>query len=412
MIRAPDLYARPALAVPPLPQVLAAALRAAPPAVGEALEQHRAAVLASPDTLSAGMRRIEVGFADWLPEDGGGGFSPPPGTPVGLSPGCVLELWAWVAYLAIVRGFRSVTTVANYALVVARFLAWTTERGLDYTAAGTGDFDAWQKSLFLTHKHSAKWRSRQASSVRSFYDWRHTRGLGDNCAAHLRSPRIPLSLPRKYTLPQLQGMLAATATRRLPEWRVRDRAILLLLLCAGLRREELCQLRLGDIDLGKQVAVIRVHGKGAKQREVSFEGPCVDALREWLLTRDGLSFHVEPEAVFVSFQGPGRGRRIGIRSLEHVVALVAREAKLREWGVHRFRVTFATALYDAGHELEEIRIVMGHESIETTRNYIAVSERARRTRLSSQMQHQVLGTRNAGQPRWVTAALGGANRGS
>lgn len=394
MSHAPDLYARAPLEVAALPPVLAAALLAAPAPVAEALEQHRAAVLASPDALSACMRRIE---------------SEAPG--LGLAPACVLELWAWVAYLAIVRGYRSVTTVANYALVVARFLAWVGERGQDYTAIGLGEFDAWQKALFLSHKHSAKWRSRQASSVRSFYDWRHTRSLGANCAAHLRSPRIPLSLPRKYTLPQLQGMLAATASRRLPEVRVRDKAILLMLLSCGLRREELCQLSLGDLDLGKTVAVVRVHGKGAKQREVSFEGPCVDALRDWLLVRDQLGFHVEPEAVFVAFHEPGRGHRLGVRSLERLVKIVAQEAKLRDWGVHRFRVTFATALYDAGHELEEIRIVMGHESIETTRNYIAVSERARRTRLSSHLQHQVLGTRNAGQPRWVTAALGNANRG-
>lgn len=386
-----DLYARPQVEVPALGAALTAALVDLPEQLRADLIQHRAMILAEPSDLGAKMRFIESTAVDR-----------------GLPARCVLELWAWVSYLAIVRGYRSTTTVAGYARNLAVFLAWCAGNQLDFTALQMQDFDSWQKWLYLKHKHSPRWRSRQAASVRSFYDWRKTRGLGENCATNLRSPRIPSSMARKYTMPQLQRMLAATASRRDEALRQRDKTVLLVLLSTGMRREEIHRLNLDDLELGKTVGVVRINGKGAKQREVSFEGPVVDALRDWLLQRDQLPMTVEPRAVFISTSPNSAGHRLAVNSFERIVGRCAKEAKLHDWGVHRFRVTFATALYDAGHEIEEIRILMGHENIETTRRYLAVSERARRTRLSAQVQHQALGSRRMGKPRWVTAALGGA----
>lgn len=390
MTRAPDFYARPAVAVVPMAPALAERVAALPALLRADVEQYRDQILADPGVLGARMRHIEA-----------------TAEAQGLPPECLVEIWAWVSFLAIVRGYRGATTVAGYARSVAAFLVWVAANRLDYTALEMAEFDSWQKWLFLRLKHSPRWRSRQAASVRSFYDWRHTRGLGPNCAKNLRSPRIPSSLPRKYSMAQLQALLAATQNRRSAEARLRDKTIVLLLLCTGMRREEVRNLDLQDLDLGKTVGVVRIQGKGAKQREVSFEGPVVGLLREWLLARDELPFTVEPQAVFVSLKAPGAGHRMSLKSLENVIAVSAREAGLRDWGVHRFRITFATALYDNGRELEEIRILMGHENIETTRRYVAVSERARRTRLPSLVQHQALGTKRMGQARWVTAAMGG-----
>ena len=100
-------------------------------------------------------------------------------------------------------------------------------------------------------------------------------------------------------------------------------------------------------------------------------------------------------------------KKLTLSGVERRVRQAARTAGLRQWGVHRFRVTFATLLYDDGAGIEEIRNLLGHESIETTRRYIDVSERARKTRLSASAQHVALGTRNTSGPRWLAAALGG-----
>lgn len=318
------------------------------------------------------------------------------------------ELWAWVAYLVVVRGYPEDTTVAQYAKSAARLLAWAAGAHRDYRKLELPDFDEWQKWLFLTHRNGTDWRTNQLAAVRQFYLWRHTRGLGPNCAEHTRIARRGLRMAQKYSDAELMAMLRNCAHRPIPEMRVRDRTILLFLLASGARRKEISGLAPYDLDLQHQRGVVRFHGKGAKERDVSIEGPVVAALQEWLGVRDGLAFPIDQDALFVGLSGQ-RGLRMSLRAIEGVVAYHAQACKIRRYGVHRFRVNFATALYDDGAELEEIRVLLGHESIETTRRYIAVSERARKTRLSSAHQAKLLGQRNTGQPLWVRAALGGGN---
>lgn len=319
----------------------------------------------------------------------------------------VAQLWLWAAYLEHVRGMRADTTVEQYVRSVARFFAWANTTARVDHALRPADFDSWQKWLALELKHGATWRMRQVVAVRGFYEWRATRGIGENLAADVRGPRESLGMPRKYTTGQLRAMLAEVANQPREQIRVRDKALLLFLLSTGARREEVSRINLRDVHLGQRSGLVRLHGKGAKEREVSFEGPVVEALREWLLVREALPFPRDPDALFVGVEGIGRGSRLRPRAIERRVSRYGQLAGLREWGVHRFRVTFATAMYDDGVGIEEIRLLMGHESIETTRRYLAVSERMRRSRLAADRQHEVLGTRKTGGPRWLRAALGG-----
>lgn len=317
------------------------------------------------------------------------------------------ELWAWCSNLALVSGYPENTTVAVYVGGTGRLMAWANEQHRDFTALTLPDFDDWQKWLAITMRNAADWRTTQVAAARSFYVWRSTRDLGPNCAQHVRVKRRGLRMARKYTDAQMRAMLLNTDTRSFPAIRHRDRTILLLLIAAGPRREELQRLSPHDLELGQQTGVIRFHGKGAKEREVPIEGPIVKALQQWLGYRDALPFAVDPDALFVVVHGGFRGKRITLRSLEHIVAHHAAGAKVRDFGVHRFRVNFATALYDDGAGIEEIRTLLGHESIETTRRYISVSERSRKTRLSAAHQHRLLGSPGDGQPRWMRAAMGG-----
>nr|WP_269450682.1 tyrosine-type recombinase/integrase [Stenotrophomonas sp. MMGLT7] len=250
------------------------------------------------------------------------------------------------------------------------------------------------------------WRRQQVQALRNFYDWRRSRGLAPtNPAADLSGPRVKTKPARKYTDEHLRGLFRSVAES--PEPRAtRDRCALLLLLATGLRREELCTLTLEQFELTPRTGVVRIRGKGSKERDVPFEGPSVSALRDWLMARDALGFPVEHDAVFVSLSAATRGEPLAMRSYETLVAHHAKRAKLRDWGIHRFRVTFATQLYDEGADIETIRALMGHESIETTRRYLAVSERARRTRLSADRQHRVLGTKPTGTPLWARIAAG------
>ncbi|MBB5885479.1 MULTISPECIES: tyrosine-type recombinase/integrase [unclassified Xanthomonas] len=328
----------------------------------------------------------------------------------GLPARSLAELWLWLLHLTIDMASRPETTGQSYARTVARYLRWCAADGIDFERVGTADFDRWQRWLAIECRNGANWRAKQVQAVRNFYDWRRSRGLAEsNLAADLTGPRIRPKPPKKYTEDQLRSLFRAIEAG--PAIRAkRDRCVVLLLLATGMRREELATLQLIGLELTRRTGVVRIAGKGAKEREVPFEGPVVDAVRDWLEQRESLPFDFDREALFVTLTGPTRGQRLSLRGHETLIAFHAKEAKLREWGIHRFRVTFATQLYDDGADIETIRALMGHESIETTRRYLAVSERARRTRLSADRQHRVLGTKPTGTPLWARIASGELTR--
>lgn len=367
-----------------LPQAVLDALAGLPN--GDQIPAQRAYLLSSDKRFAAVMRRVEVS---------------------GLRPEALAELWLWLVHLVIDSASRAATTGESYARTVGRFLRWCAANGYDHRECTLTEFDRWTRWLAIECRNQPTWRKRQIQSLRNFYDWRRSRGLAEtNLAADLRAPKPKPKPPRKYTDEHLRALFRAIGEAS-AQRQVRDRAAVLLLLATGLRREELCTLQLQQLELTARRGVVRVNGKGAKERDVPFEGPVVDALHAWLNERDGLPYEHDDDAVFVSLTGPTRGEPLSLRSFETMVAFHAKAAKLRDWGVHRFRVTFATQLYDEGADIETIRHLMGHESIETTRRYLAVSERARRTRLSAERQHRVLGTKPTGVPLWARLAAGG-----
>lgn len=371
----------------PLPSDVIEALATLPN--GAQLPAQRLWLMASEKRFAAVMRRVERR---------------------GLPPRSLAELWLWLVHLAVECGSRPATTVMSYARTMGRFLHWCGEGGVEFTEATTTEFDRWQRWLAMECKNGETWRSQQVMALRNFYDWRRSRGLAaDNRAADVRGPKIKPKPAKKYTDEQLRALFRAIEASR-PLKALRDRCAVLLLLTTGLRREELATLQLQQLEITRRTGVVRIRGKGAKERDVAFEGPVVDALHAWLAERDALPFDVDPEAVFVALTGPTRGKALSLYSYETLVKQHARRAKLRDWGIHRFRVTFATQLYDDNTDIETIRALMGHESIETTRRYLAVSNRARKTRLSANRQHSVLGTKPTGTPIWARLMTGDMGR--
>jgi site-specific recombinase XerD len=319
-----------------------------------------------------------------------------------LPPGALVEVWRWLGYLCVVLGRARNTTCARYAEVFARFLGYVNhpERAWDFRELAPEHFDTWQRWLYLGQHHNASWRAQQLRPVRSFYGWRSRAGLGPDCAAAARGPRITQRKRRKYNGPQLLALFA-TVRGDSPE-HVRDRAVLLFLLTTGARREECATLTLHNLELSERKGLVRFVGKGAKEREVSIEGPVVDALHAWLRVRETLPKAAHGDRLWLALAKGRKGRPIRHRTIEGIVARCAKRANLGEHGVHRFRVTFATALYEERHDIERIRQILGHETIETTRIYLDVSERHRSVRLSTNRQHAALGTRPAGLPRYLS----------
>jgi site-specific recombinase XerD len=290
--------------------------------------------------------------------------------------------------------------VATYARTLSAFVGWVLGASADYASIDLRQFDDWQKSLYIERGNSSGYRRRHLNALRSFYGWRASRGYGRDCTDGLRGPGKVTKAPRKYTRSQLRALFAAARKADQPLLAQRDEALLLVLLTTGLRREEAATLRVEQLELGDRTGVVRVEGKGTKERMVPIEGPVVQQLIRWLDARSRLQ-GLRSDTVFVTVQRSCPGLAMTKQAVERVVKRIAKLAGLGSWGVHRFRVTFATQLYDDGVDLERIRILMGHESIETTRRYVVVSDRMNRVRMKAHRQHDVLGTRPAGFPRWA-----------
>lgn len=313
------------------------------------------------------------------------------------------EAWRWITSMQIVQGHNPNSTCARYVDTLRRFANWLLESAptADYRVIGTPEIEAWLKALMITRGNQASWRKTQLAALRAFYDWRHRAGLGLNCAAAVRGPRRTQRVPRKYTVAQLQALFAAVKTSGAEITRDRDRILLLFLLATGARCEEAGTLRLDQIDIAEKTGRVRFLGKGSKERTVGIEGPIVSDLQRWIVLRDQIP--QLGDTVFWSTHPTHWGMPLSASGIEGIVRRYARAAGLGTWGVHRFRVTYATGLYDDGVDIERIRLLLGHESIETTRGYLAVSERQASTRMRASRQYQALGEDPPGTPRWLKA---------
>jgi site-specific recombinase XerD len=153
---------------------------------------------------------------------------------------------------------------------------------------------------------------------------------------------------------------------------LRDRAILELLYSSGIRLGELVGLTLDAIDLEK--GLVRVHGKGGKERLVPIGGPAREALRCYLRCRAALLASDVPDPdrrrLFLTRSGrPLSPSGVQDRVRRHVAAATGG----RRLGPHTLRHTFATHLLDAGADLNAVKELLGHASLSTTQIYTHVS---------------------------------------
>ena len=350
-------------------------------AVGASVMAERDVILGEGGAFASALRRAEAGA--WP------------------SPEMLADLWRWALWLVMVRGYRGATTGARYVSSLARWGGWCAEHGVDYQVATLDELDAFTRWLYAGLRLSASSRAVTISSLRSFYGWRSSRRGGRHCAHDLRVPKRAQRMPRKYSPAQLRALFGAISKGYTEADRIRDRAVLLLLYATGIRREELVSLRLTDVQIeSRRIATVRVHGKGAKERIVAIEGPVVDALGKWLDFRLNTPKLADGVELFCGLHRYA-GWPLQPEGLERIVKRCAERAGVTPWGVHMFRITFATQLYDDGVDLERIRIALGHESIETTRGYIAVANRQRSVRLPSHRQHNALGSLPEDLPGWA-----------
>ena len=271
----------------------------------------------------------------------------------------------YVQWLTVEKG-RSRATIEAYDRDIRAFIAWWGDRPLD--AVASAHLEEYLNQLRDTRAASSV--ARALSSLRGWWGFLVDEGhvALDPCAYVTPSRRgrtLPKPLPEETLVRLLDSMPRVTPVDR------RDRALLELLYGTGARVSEVVGLEIQDLDFDEEV--IRVTGKGAKQRLVPMGRALIAALREYL-SPGGRSEFPHPRAhahVFVNTRG-GPLSRQGIDLIIDARALAANIDRSTV-SAHVFRHSCATHMLAHGADIRIVQELLGHASIATTQAYTAVS---------------------------------------
>ncbi|MET0864668.1 MAG: tyrosine recombinase XerC [Nakamurella sp.] len=289
-------------------------------------------------------------------------------------------------YLEVERGV-SAATVAAYLSDVVSFLDH-----LGRLAGGAAPDDLNSLNLAALRSWLAKLRTmgaarasiaRRAAAAKSFTAWAHRAGLLPvDVGARLAAPKPDHTLPSVLRVDQAAAMLIPTNSGSTTDVdtsdepdpaagavALRDQAMLELLYASGIRVSELTGLDITDVD--RHRLVLRVLGKGSKERVVPFGRPADRAIASWLeLGRQLLATKASGPALFLGRRG-GRVDPRAVRRLVHLRTAAVDGAP--ELAPHGLRHTAATHLLEGGADLRTVQELLGHASLATTQIYTHVS---------------------------------------
>jgi integrase/recombinase XerC len=295
----------------------------------------------------------------------------PEGARVQLAP--LIE--TFVRYLETGKNY-SFNTVKGYRADLYQFRAFLEERlASDEGGVRVESIDITgirEYLAFLFTRLKRKTIARKLSALRSFFIFLERRGIVNvNPAAEISSPRLEKTIPVYLSVDEMFRLLEG-ADRRDPLG-LRDLAILEILYSTGLRVSELTSLNL--IDVSFEERLVRVKGKGGKERVVPIGRRAAAALERYLKAAESLRKMKTWEekdggALFVNF----RGGRLTSRSVRSIVKQYAeRSGAPSDVSPHSMRHSFATHLVDGGADLRSVQELLGHSSLSTTQRYTHVS---------------------------------------
>lgn len=295
----------------------------------------------------------------------------------------------YINYLRL-NGFKDHTT-GRAETYVKHFLFFLAENGVTrieetsreqveaYQSFLTEDTNAWGG------KHSVEDRHRRAATVADFMKYLYNSNqLLTNPAEDMELPRLPHRLPmgilsgeeiqRILTLSDLDP--EQTFSYRWKKVAYQTRAIVELFLATGIRRAELAELKLSDLNRAAMTLLIR-EGKGAKDRVVPVTPRVLYWLDQYLGFLDTRKSGADGSTALTTsylFEGRRKGAPLSMEGLHNTVSRIFKKAEIERHGTcHLFRHTLATMLLDNGAELRHIQELLGHESISSTDTYTHVS---------------------------------------
>ena len=296
---------------------------------------------------------------------------------------CPALMKEYLGYMQTIKG-RSENTINEYFIDLRTFFRYMKElRGLVPPTVSTDEIcitdidlefvrtitttDVYEYMNYLRNErsNSNKTRARKTSAVRMFFryltDYSHY--LEHNPVKNLETPKPKKSLPQYLSLQQSVALLNSVSG----DFAERDYCMLVLFLNCGLRRAELVNINLTDINHTEHT--LRVRGKGNKERMLYLNEACQQALEQYLKVRpvDGVK---DKDALFLS----RLKSRISLQGVHYIVkGYLAHIAGAEKMTAHKLRHTAATLMYQSGVDLRVLQNYLGHENLGTTEIYTHLS---------------------------------------
>lgn len=230
------------------------------------------------------------------------------------------------------------------------------------------DIDYLDIRSFLAALHHRKLKkssiSRKLAGIRSFFKYLHREGyVKKNPAKLVSSPKVPKSLPKFLSIDEIISLVESPKGDAFKP--ARDKAMIELLYSSGLRVSELTSLDITDLDFRE--SMIRVKGKGRKERIIPVGSKAMEAIQDYIPER--ISLKKKSSAFFLN----NRGGRLTQRSVRRILLHYSKVVNLKgSLSPHTLRHTFATHLLNEGADLRSIQELLGHSSLSTTQKYTHV----------------------------------------
>lgn len=279
----------------------------------------------------------------------------------------------FLIYLQTERGSSS-HTLQSYSRDLVEFSAYLqshfpklcSSQTIDWLQVSASEIRSFLASLFK--KNSTSTLARKLSTLKSFYQFCVKKGfLKTSPAALIPVPKKAKRLPRFLSVDEASILLEQPQQAK-PRTSKRDQAILELLYGAGLRVSELAHLAKEDVDLRHQL--LRVWGKGSKERIIPLGTKAVEALQAYLHEQKCKRPSVPTAFLFSNL----RGKPLSVRTIQKLVERYQLQAGLgRKISPHGLRHSYATHLLGSGGDLRSIQQLLGHSSVSTTQKYTHLS---------------------------------------
>ncbi len=259
-------------------------------------------------------------------------------------------------------------TLDSYRRDLRQFAAWLADRyGTELTGATHAELQA-----YLAHRYSIKTKASSAarllSSLKRFYRYavRQNRIHADPTLL-IEAPKLPRNLPKSLTEEHVESLLSAPNVEE--PLGLRDRAMLETLYASGLRVSELVTLKLAQVSL--DMGIVRVMGKGAKERVVPLGEEALDWIRRYVKGgRPHLLARKATDDLFVTMHGAAMTRQAFWCTIKRYAA---QAGITKPVSPHTLRHAFATHLLNHGADLRVVQLLLGHADISTTQIYTYVA---------------------------------------